>query len=392
MSAPTNRSEHVLGNGVPRSIGLHGRVAVLSGMAGGIALGGVLVAYLTLNGRLSAHALFMNATGLFLIGAILGLIHGVVLGYLGRPTAVTPRQVRGDMGRAALFTIPGLAVAWLATIWVAMTLVAAYTGRIGALIAVSLGWVAAGIILAVAALHAFKALKNAYARWPERRAGTLLTASSFAALLLIFLANRPEIWGLRLRLTENGAVLLAAILAVWVAGPLVTLALRLARQVPFPRALAGLGAGYGKGFQDVVIGLVAGAVVGFLAVPFAAPGGVAPAAMGTVVVGVSHALVNEVLLRLILVTGVAWLLLRWEHVPANWALVGAVTIATVVQVALYTPGALAVGFASWTGTVLFLLVVAAIPAAVFGLLFWRRGFTSALVADVVALAVLALLA
>jgi hypothetical protein len=391
MNTPTNETRQVLGNGVPRSIGLHGRVAVLSGMAGGVALGGVLVAYLTLNGRLSAHALFMNATGLFLIGAILGLIHGVVLGYLGRPTAVTPRQVRGDMGRAALFAVPGLAVAWLATIWVAMTLVAAYTGRIGALIAVSLGWVAAGIILAVAALHAFKALKNAYARWPERRAGTLLTAASFAALLLIFLANRPEIWGLRLRFTENGAVLLAAFLAVWVAGPMVTLALRLARQVPFPRALAGLGRGSGKGFQDVLIGLVAGAVVGLLAVPFAAPG-VTPAAMGTVVVGVSQSLVNEVLLRLILVTAVAWLLLRWERVPANRALIGAVVTATLVQVALYTPGALAVGFASWTGTVLFLLVVAAIPAVVFGLLFWRRGFTSALVADVVALAVLALLA
>jgi hypothetical protein len=392
MNTPRNETQQVLGNGVPRSIGLHGRVAVLSGMAGGVALGGVLVAYLTLNGRLSAHALFMNATGLFIIGAILGLLHGVVLGYLGRPTAVTPRQVRGDMGRAALFAVPGLAVAWLATIWVAMTLVAAYTGRIGALIAVSVGWVAAGIILAVAALHAFKALKNAYARWPERRAGTLLTAASFAALLLIFLANRPEIWGLRLRLTENGAVLLAAILAVWVAGPMVTLALRLARQVPFPRALAGLGTTRsGKGFQDLLIGLVAGVVVGLLAVPFAAPG-VTPAAMGAVVMGVSQSLVNEVLLRLILVTAVAWLLLRWERVPANRALIGAVVTATVVQVALYTPGALAVGFASWTGTVLFLLVVAAIPAAVFGLLFWRRGFASALVADVVALAVLALLA
>lgn len=391
MNAPTNETKKALGSAVPRSIGLHGRVTVLSGMAGGVAIGGVLVAYLTLNGRLSAHALFMNATGLFIIGAILGLIHGVVLGYLGRPPAATPRQVRGDLGRAALFAVPGLAVAWLATIWVAMTLVAAYTGRIGALIAVALGWVAAGIILSAAVIHALKAIRNAYARWPERRAGTVLTAASFAALMLIFLAHRPEIWGLRLRFTENGAVLLAAFLAVWVAGPLVTLALRLARQVPFPRALAGLGAGSGKGFQDIVIGLVVGAVVGLLAVPFAAPGA-APVAMGAVVLGVSDALVNEVLLRLFLVTAVAWLLLRRQRVPANAALIGAVATTTVVQVALYTPGALAVGFASWTGTALFLLVAAAIPAAVFGFLFWRRGFTSALVADIAALAVLALFA
>jgi hypothetical protein len=33
-----------------------------------------------------------------------------------------------------------------------------------------------------------------------------------------------------------------------------------------------------------------------------------------------------------------------------------------------------------------------VPAAAFGILFWRRGFTSALVADMAALAAIALLA
>jgi hypothetical protein len=391
MNAPTTRTAEALGNPVPRSIGLHGRVAVLSSMAGGVAIGGVLVAYLTLNGRLSGHALFMNATGLYIIGAVLGLIHGLVLGYLGRPAGTAPRKAFGDIGRAMIFAPLALAVGWLAAVWVAMTLIAAYTGRVGALVAVSLGWVAAGIILAAAALQAFKALKNAYARWPERRPGTVLSAASFAALLLIFLANRPEVWGLRLRLTETGAILLAGLLAVWVAGPLVTVALRLARQVPFPRALAGLADGRGKLFQDLIIGLLAGVVVGLLAVPFAVPH-VAPAAAGAMVVDVSHALVDEVLLRLFLVTAVAWLLLRRDRVRANFALLGAVAVATVVQVMLYTPGALAVGFPSSSHTALFLLAAVAIPGAVFGTLFWRRGFTSALVADMAALAVLALLA
>lgn len=391
MNAPTTHTAESLGKPVPRSIGLHGRVAVLSSMAGGIAIGGVLVASLTLSGRLSGHALFMNATGLYIVGAFLGLLHGLVLGYFGRPAGTTPRKAVGDIGRALLFAPISLAVGWLAAIWVAMTLVAAYTGRIGALVAVSLGWVGAGIILAAATLQGFKALKNAYARWPERRPGTVLSAASFAALLLTFLADRPEVWGLRLRLTEVGAVLLAGFLAVWVAGPLVTVALRLARQVPFPRTLAGLTQGRAKVLPDLAIGLLVGAVVGLLAVPFAGPGAT-PAVAGSVVVGVGHALVDEVLLRLFLVTAVAWLLLRWERVPASVALLGAVVAATVVQVILYTPGALAVGFASWTGTALFLLAAVAIPAAAFGVLFWRRGFTSALVADAAALAVLALLA
>ena len=390
MNAPTTTLTADKTSGtVPRSIGLHGRVTVLSAMAGGVSVGGILVGAMTLTGRLSGHAIFATATALFIIGAALGLVHGLALGFLGRPAGVTPRQAFGDLGRAALYAIPGLSVAWLASIWVAMTIVAFYTGRTGAMVGAAVGWVGAGAILAVAVVQAVRALKNAYARWPERRAGTVLAGASFAALLMTFLADRPEIWGVRLRLTEVGAVLLAAVLAFWVAGPVVTVALRMARSVPFPRPMAGLVEGRTSA-TDLGIGLVVGILVGLLAVPFTGP--VAPAAAGTLVVEASQALVNEVLLRLFLVTAVAWLLLRWHRLDVNEALVGAVVAATLVQVLLYAPGAAAIGFASWTGTLGFLALGVALPAAAFGVLFWRRGFASALVADVAALAAIALLA
>jgi hypothetical protein len=389
MSAATTNATETHGS-VPRSIGLHGRTAVLGAMAGGVAMGGVLVGAMTLSGRLSGHGIFETATALFIIGAFLGLVHGLVLGFVGRPTGVTRKQAGSDLARAFLFAIPGISVAWLTSIWVAMTLIAAYTGRPAALAGAAIGWVAAGAILAVATVHAWRALKNAFARWPERRPGSLIAAASFAALLMIFLADRPMLWGLRLRLTETGAVLLAALLAVWVAGPIVTLALRLARSIPFPRPLAGLGEGRTTA-KDLAIGLIVGALVGLLAVPFAAPA--APTAVaGTVVVEAGQAIVNEVLLRLFLVTGVAWMLLRWHRLNVNEALAGAVVIATAVQVVLYVPGALSVGFASSIATATFLVAVVAIPAAAFGVLFWRRGFVSALVADMVALAAIALLA
>jgi len=389
MNAATTNATETQGS-VPRSIGLHGRTAVLGAMAGGVAMGGVLVGAMTLSGRLSGHGIFETATALFIIGAFLGLVHGLVLGFVGRPTGVSRKQAGSDLARASLFAIPGLSLAWLTSIWVAMTLIAAYTGRPVALAGAAIGWVAAGAILAAAVVHALRALKNAFARWPERRPGALIAAASFAALLMIFLADRPTLWGLRLRLTEVGAVLLAAMLAVWVAGPMVTLALRLARSVPFPRPLAGLGEGRTTA-KDLGIGLVVGALVGLLAVPFAAPA--APtAAAGTVVVEAGQAIVNEVLLRLFLVTGAAWMLLRWHRLNVNEALAGAVVIATAVQVVLYVPGALSIGFASSIATAGFLVAVAAIPAAAFGVLFWRRGFVSALVADMVALAAIALLA
>ncbi len=389
MNAPTIPTTPAPEATVPRTIGSHGRVAVLFAMAGGVTIGGILVAAMTLSGRLSGNGIFATATALFIVGAVLGLAHGVLLGLLGRETTVRVRDAAHDLGRAALYAIPGLAISWLATIWVAMTLVAFYTGRVGPLVGAAVGWVAAGTILAVAVVQGLRALKNAFARWPERRPGTLLAAASFAALLLLFLGDRPEIWGIRLRLTETGAVLLAAFLAVWVAGPLVTLALRLARSVPFPRPLAGLDASRVTA-ADLALGLLVGIVVGLLAVPFVGPSG--PAAFGALVIEVSQSVVNEVLLRLFLVTAVAWLLLRWHRVADNEALVGAVVAATLVQVLLYAPGAAAIGFTSWTGTTLFLVMAVGVPAAAFGLLFWRRGFASALVADVAAFAAVALLA
>jgi hypothetical protein len=303
---------------------------------------------------------------------------------------VTPRQASHDLGRAALYLVPGLAVSWLAAIWVAMTLVAFYTGRVGPLAGAAVGWLAAGTILAATVVQALRAFRNAYARWPERRAGTVLAAASFAALLMLFVSDRPAIWGMRLRLTEVGAVLLASLLAVWVAGPVVTLALRLARSVPFPKAMAGLGSARLTA-ADLGLGLLVGLVVGLLAVPFAGPAS-APAAFGSLVVEVSQAVVNEVLLRLFLVTAVAWLLLRWHRLHVNEALVGAVLAAALVQVLIYAPGAAAIGFTSWTGTALFLVMAVALPALAFGLLFWKRGFAPALLADVAALAAIAFLA
>lgn len=385
MNAPTPTTE-ARDSALSRSIGFHGRVAVLSAMAGGVAVGGVLVAAMTLSGQLSGHALFLNASALFIVGTLLGLVHGVALAYFGRPLHVKPRAAFRDLGLATLYAVPGVAVAWLVAVWVAMSVVAAYTGGIGPMLGVTLGWLAAAAILVTFAIHAWRALGNAYARWPERRAGTVLVAASLAAFMVIFLADRPEIWGLRLRLTQTGAVLLAGLATVWVAGPMITLALRLVQRLPSLPRRAGLVRGSWTA-RDLVIGLAVGAVTGLLAVPFAAPG-----AGAGVVAEISEAVVNEIFLLLFLVTSVAWILLRTQRLHAQEAAVGAILVATVTQVLIYTPGALAVGWATWTGLVAFLAAAVAVPALAFGLLYWRRGFGTALVADATAVIALALLA
>lgn len=393
MSATTiNTTEKPRGTEVPRGIGLQGRVAVTWATGGGVLLGGFLVAAMTLAGQLSGHGLFFTSSGLFVIGAVLGLIHGGVLGFLGRDATTTPRQAGWALARSALYAIPAVAVGWLATVWIAMTVVAAYMGRALTLFGVGIAWVVGAVAVIIAATYGWKALRNAYARWPERRVGTAVVAMTFAALLVLFLADRPELWGVRFRVTEVGAVLLAGFLSVWVAGPAVTAALRLLNRLPTRRPLVGLGRG-SHVWGDLGIGLLVGLVLGILAVPFAGPAlATATGPVGAVVTSVSQAVVNEVLLRLVLFTGVAWLLLRWHRVHAGEAVTAAVILTALVQVALYTPGVLAIGFPNPITALGFVLVTVLLPALAFGTLYWLRGFGSALVADATAVTAIALLA
>lgn len=389
MNATRNDSRKP-GTALTRGIGLHGRVAVFWAMAGGIGLGGFLVAAMTLAGRLSGHALFLTSSGLFVVGAVLGLLHGAVLGYLGR-TLDTPRAeaLRG-LVLSALYAVPGLAVAWLIAVWLGMSMVASYIGQVGPWIGVGAAWAAGFAVAATAAWYGARALRNAYARWPERRLGTALTAAVFAALLVTFLADRPELWGLRVRLTDTGAVLLAATATLWLAGPLVTLALRLVKRLPEPVRIFHRGR---RAMVDGALGLVVGLLVGLLVVPFDPTGSVLLASTGErLVAAVSQALVDEVLLRLFLVTAVAWLLLRWHRVDEHEAAVLAVGTGALVQVLLYLPGVVAVGFPTTLAAVGFTLAAVLIPAVVFGALYWIRGFGTALLAHAVALVSVALVA
>jgi hypothetical protein len=346
---------------------------------------------MTLAGRMSGHGLFFTVSGLFVIGAVLGLAHGLVLGFFGRPAGIGPRRATGDLGRSLLYAVPALAVAWLATIWIGMSMPAVMLGRLVTLAGVGLAWIAGLAFVSYAAVLGWRALRNAYARWPEKRLGTALVTASFAALIVMLLADRPELWGLRLRVTEVGAVLLAVAATFWVLGPAVTVALRLTRQLPLPHP--GRVVSRGKDLaSDIGIGLLVGAVLGVLAVPFLGVTVPAGAAAGSVVAAVSQAVVNEVLLRVVLLTGVAWLLLRWHRVHAEEAAAAAVAITAVIQVLLYAPGIQAVGFPTTLGALGFGLVTVALPAVAFGILYWKRGLGAALAADAMAVTAVLLLA
>jgi hypothetical protein len=378
----------------PRGIGLHGWGMIAWSAAGGIGLGGLLVALMTLGGRLSGFGLFMTASGLFLVGAVIGLVHAFALGYFGRPAGTSPREAAGDLARGAVYALVALPFAWIVAMWIALSMPAVYMARLPALVGVGLGWAAGTTVVAMAAVAGWRMLRNAYARWPERRLGTVLVGATFASLLVLFLMDRPEIWGLHLRVTETGAVLLAAMATLWLGGPMITLALQLVKKLPARQPVPARVPTW-RVAGDLALGLVVGVAVGLIAVPFVIPASVPGMAMagtgGTLVAALGQALVDEVLLRLFLVTGMAWLLLRWGRVGAGEAAVISITVAALVQVALYAPGVMGLGFATPLAALAFTTFMVLVPGLVFGVLYWTRGLGAAITADAAAIAVLAML-
>jgi hypothetical protein len=209
----------------------------------------------------------------------------------------------------------------------------------------------------------------------------------FGGLLAVFLSEQPQLWGLPLRVTPVGALLLAAAATLWLAGPIITVSLAVLDRLPSRPAVAF--GGRGNALVSIAIALVVGVVMALIALPFyeAAYG------LGTLdpVGALSTALVDEVLLRLFLVTVVAWVLLREFNMTEAGAAGLAVAVAAGIQVLIYLPGVLAIGFPTAATAAGFLAVTVLVPAVAFGILFWRRGFGTALVAHATALGALLLI-
>ena len=388
MTTATREYDRTDGRTLTRGIGVAGRTAVTWAAAGGLLVGGFLVAAMTLTGQLSGHGLLLTATGLFVLGAVLGFVHGGVLGWLGQPADMPRREALFGLAMAAAYAVPALLLAWLVAGWIAMTTVALYAGNTLALVGVGVAWAVGLVVVAMGAEEGWGALRGAYARWPHARFGTLLVAAVFGGLLAVFLTERPELWGVHVRVKPIGAVLLAAAATLWLAGPLVTLALLIRDRLPGTRPDVGFG-GAGRAVTGIALAMLVGVGLALIALPFY------QAAYGVSVGGplgiLSAALIDEVLLRLFLVTAVAWVLLREFEVSAAGAALGAVGVAAAVQTLIYLPGVLAIGFPSgWTAAA-FLGVTVLVPALAFGILYWRRGFGTALLAHATALAAILLI-
>jgi hypothetical protein len=213
------RREYRLEGFSPIHLGLVGQMATSWAVAGGL-LGAVVVAFLLVAREVSASFGFLTATLFFAGGWLIGFLHGGIVGYIGRPDDVSRVLALKRLGLAVLYAVPSLLLAWCLAMCLTLGAVGVVAGR-PALLAFGLVG-AAGLAAAVAwaAVEARSALEHLCRRWPDSRALLSLLGMAFMALLPFFLVLRPEIWFLGVRPTPQLAVLMAAIVTVWVGGPL----------------------------------------------------------------------------------------------------------------------------------------------------------------------------
>lgn len=383
---------------LPRGLGFETLLPVAWAVGGGILFGGFAVGVMTLSGRLSGAGLFLTAGGLFIMGSAFGFVHGGVLAYFGRHPASSKADALRAIARSVLYAIPSLAVGWAVAGWMALALLIRRDPGPLTVFGVGVGWILGLIALWVAVSYGRRGLGHALGRWPDRLGGTLLIGGAFAALSAVFLIERPELWWGATDAGFPASVIFAGGITVWLAGPLVTIALWLGRKLDRD-PVGGLERTASEAFAGIGIGLAAGAALGFLVQLAFGSHGVLPLALWgggvaeALTVAAGQGLLDELLLRLFAVTGLAWLLAGGrDGAPGTGHAAAAVGLAALLQMALYVPSLLEIGFPSTASAVGYGAAALFVPGLVYGALFWRRGLLTAAAAHASTVAVAALLA
>jgi len=384
-----------------RGLDLPAAVAISWSLAGGMLLGGASVVWMILTNRMSGHLLLLASATLFAIGAVIGLVHGGILGVVGRPEGTSPRQALGAMVHGLLYLVPALLLGWLIAGWVAAMPIALAGDHIVAAVISALAWVGMAATVYFAGSTGLHALALAYRRWPDRVPGTVMVGATLAALLVAFAIEPPTIWFTDIRLKMPGAVLLALGATFWFYGPIITVSLSVLRKAlplfPATRVLDRVHAWRGI-LTRVGIAVVAGVGVALLALPFHKGSlqiptdverlGLLPA-MG---MAVASAVTDELLLRLFVFTVVLVIAVRRLPHDRAWAVALAVAVATLADLLLHWPSVVSLGLPGASMVVAYAVARMAIPAILFGYLYWRRGLGTALAAHAAAGAAVGLLA
>jgi hypothetical protein len=137
------------GNTASLGLGTTGKLVVGGTVSTGLLLGGFIVAGMTLAGRMNGGALLPTALGLFIVGAVVGLVVSVAAGLIGRGDGYSLREAGIEAGKGALYAVPVCMFGALVAAWMGMAVIGLYVGHalpiVGSVLA---ALVAAGIMAA----------------------------------------------------------------------------------------------------------------------------------------------------------------------------------------------------------------------------------------------------
>jgi hypothetical protein len=133
------------GTAVRRDLGLTGQLVVGGTLSTGLLLGGYTVAFMTLTGQMNGNAVLLTSLGLFVIGAVVGLVLSAAAGIVGRDSGTTLGEAWNQVAMGVLYAIPATVIGAMTAGWIGLAVVAVYLGRTGAL----MGSVAAAVVAAL---------------------------------------------------------------------------------------------------------------------------------------------------------------------------------------------------------------------------------------------------
>jgi hypothetical protein len=326
----------------------------------------------------------------FAIGAALGLAHGAMLGVFGRPEGTTPRQAAASIARGTIFLLPSLLLGWLIAGWVA-ALPIVLIGRhiLGGVITLA-AWLIMAAVVAVASAAGLRAARLLFRRWPDRVLGSTLVLAVMVALSVMFAIDRPTVWFVNVQLSTFGSLAFVYALTFWFYGPLITGGLALLRGIapmlPAGRLTAGTSPRARLAAAASVIAVAL--LVVTLALPFQQGVLGLPTAAErfgwwqAALLALGNVVTSELLLRLCLFTAVFVLASRYLTKPR--AVGVAVAVSAIGDLLLHWNGIAAYGMPGAGVVATYMIARLAIPAILFGYLFWRRGLGTAMAAHATA--------
>ena len=376
--------------GPQRDLDLPALVAISWSVAGGLLAGGATVATLILTSRLSGHLLITASAVFFAIGAALGLAHGTMLGVFGRPDGTTPRQAFASIARGTIFLLPSLLLGWLIAGWdAALPIVLIGHHILGGVITLG-AWMIMAAVVALASAAGLRAARLMFRRWPDRVLGTLLVAAVMVALSVMFTIERPTVWFINVQLSTFGSLAFVYVLTFWFYGPLITAGLALLRRIAplLPATRLGTGDSWRARLSAAVSVIAVALLVVTLALPFQQGVLGLPTAAERLgwwqaaLLALGNAVTTELLLRLCLLTAV--FVLASRYLTKTRAVGVAVAVSAVGDLLLHWNGIAAYGMPGAGVVATYMIARLAIPAILFGYLFWRRGLGTAVAAHVTA--------